>query len=149
MAAFRRAAVLWNGNFSSGSGGVNARTSQGLNNIPVSWAARTAEPKSPDVSTSPEELLAAAHASSYVMALAQTLQERGASTSWLEVRAETAFDDAGEQGRIVSSRLSVWGWIDFVDQSGLQSAAEAALGLCAITSLLNGSAEVGVSTSLV
>jgi osmotically inducible protein OsmC len=149
MAALRRAAVLWNGDFSTGSGGVNARTSQGINNVPVSWAARTAEPKNPDVSTSPEELLAAAHASSYVMALARTLEERGASTIWLEVRAETGFDDAGEQGKVVSSTLSVWGRVDGINQNGLQAAAEAALPRCAITTLLRGSVETGVSTTLV
>src|SRR3972149_2496253 len=66
MPAIRRADVTWEGDLVSGSGKVSASSSQAFTELPVTWASRT---EAADGRTSPEELIAAAHASCYSMAL--------------------------------------------------------------------------------
>ena len=74
MAALRTATVTWNGDLASGSGTVSAGTTGLFEDLPVSWASRTEEP---DGRTSPEELLAAAHASCFAMAFSAGLARAG------------------------------------------------------------------------
>ena len=73
MAATRTATVTWNGNLATGSGTVSAGSSELFTDLPVSWAART---EAPQGQTSPEELLAAAHASCFSMQLAGRARPR-------------------------------------------------------------------------
>ena len=74
MAAVRTATVTWNGDLTSGEGSVSAGTSELFTDLPVSWSSRTEDP---DGRTSPEELLAAAHASCFAMAFSGGLAKRG------------------------------------------------------------------------
>ena len=74
MAAIRQAIVNWEGDLASGKGSVSVLTSQAFIELPVSWASRT---ESADGRTSPEELVAAAHASCFAMALSH-----GPGPSW-------------------------------------------------------------------
>ena len=82
MAAVRRAEATWSGDLTSGSGAVSAVSSGVFHDLPVTWAART---EAPEGKTSPEELVAAAHAACYSMAfsarLAGTARRRRGSTS--------------------------------------------------------------------
>ena len=70
MAAIRRAEVTWDGDLLTGSGTVSAVSSGAFTDLPVSWAART---EAPEGKTSPEELIAAAHASCFAMAFSADL----------------------------------------------------------------------------
>ncbi len=74
MSAIRRAEVTWAGDLATGEGDVSAVSSGLFSSLPVSWAART---EAPEGKTSPEELLAAAHASCFAMALSAGLARAG------------------------------------------------------------------------
>jgi osmotically inducible protein OsmC len=78
MAAIRRATATWQGDLLSGSGNVSADTSKAFGPLPVTWASRTEEHEG---RTSPEELVAAAHAACYSMAFANILAMDGSPPS--------------------------------------------------------------------
>src|SRR5260370_38193096 len=88
MAATRRADVIWEGDLLSGGGVVTAASSGAFRALPVSWASRT---ESPQGQTSPEELIAAAHASCFAMALSFGLSGAGKPPKKLEVSATVTF----------------------------------------------------------
>ncbi|MBI2893537.1 MAG: OsmC family peroxiredoxin [Deltaproteobacteria bacterium] len=145
MAVVRRAEVRWDGDLASGRGVVHARSSEAFTELPVSWASRT---ESPDGKTSPEELVAAAHASCFAMALSAGLVRAGTPGQKLEVSAAVTFD-RGEQGwRVVSSALEVKGWVRGLDAAGFQKAAEAAKGGCPISQALEGNVALSVKATL-
>ena len=74
MAITRSAHAVWSGDLASGTGTVTASSSGAYNELPVSWKARSDETAGPN--TSPEELVAAAHASCFCMALSARLRTR-------------------------------------------------------------------------
>ena len=74
MSAIRRAEVDWSGDLATGSGTVSAISSKAFADLPVSWVART---EAPGGKTSPEELVAAAHASCFAMAFSGDLARAG------------------------------------------------------------------------
>ena len=82
MAAIRRAEATWSGDLASGSGTVSAVSSNVFTDLPVSWAART---ETPGGKTSPEELVAAAHAACFSMALSAALGRAGTPAERLDV----------------------------------------------------------------
>src|SRR3981081_1737762 len=94
MAAVRTADVTWSGDLPTGKGNVSAHTSGAFKQLEVSWPRRSeadAQGK-----TSPEELLAAAHASCYAMALSGGLKRAGSPPNRLEVRSKVTFDKVGD-----------------------------------------------------
>ena len=93
MAAIRQARAVWNGDLATGSGEVSAVTSGKFSALPVSWGART---EAPQGKTSPEELLAAAHASCFAMALSAALARGGTPPKKLEVTRLTVPVDGQE-----------------------------------------------------
>src|SRR5919204_62403 len=107
MAAVRQASVTWSGDLPSGEGNVSAATSGAFKGLEVSWPRRS-EPDANGI-TSPEELLAAAHASCYAMALSAGLGRAGTKPESLDVSATVTFDRVGEGYKIVSSALEVRG----------------------------------------
>lgn len=80
----REANATWEGNLANGKGVITRVTSGVLSDLPVTWAART---QAPNDKTSPEELLAAAQASCYAMALSNTLAKEGFQATQLDVSA--------------------------------------------------------------
>src|SRR6185503_1861487 len=106
MAATREARAVWNGDLLNGTGVVTAATSGKFSEIPVSWSART---EAPGGKSSPEELLAAAHASCFAMALSAGLAKAGTKPDRLEVRSKVTFDKVGDSWTVVSSELEVTG----------------------------------------
>src|SRR5438132_11593789 len=102
MAAIREARAVWNGDLMSGSGAVRAVSSGRFSDLPVSWSART---EAPGGKSSPEELLAAAHASCFAMALSAGLGRAGTPPNRLEVRSRGTFDQVGDNWTAVSSEL--------------------------------------------
>jgi osmotically inducible protein OsmC len=145
MAATRRASVSWNGSLASGNGTTTAGTSGTFRDLPVSWAART---ESPDGQTSPEELLAAAHASCYAMALSGGLGRAGTPPEHLDVTAEVTFDKVGDAWTVVSSALTVRGRVPGSDEAAFREAAEAARDGCPISRALAGNVTLSVEPSV-
>ena len=145
MAATRRAEASWSGALSTGSGIVTAISSGAFSSLPVSWAART---EASDGKTSPEELVAAAHASCYSMALSGNLGRAGTPPERLEVSAEVTFDKVDSGWKVVSSALTVRGWVPGSTPGDFVAAAEAARDGCPISQALKGNVELSVEATL-
>jgi osmotically inducible protein OsmC len=145
MAAVRRADVTWQGDLASGSGVATASTSQAFADLPVSWASRTEQANG---RTSPEELLAAAHASCYSMALSAGLGRAGTPPQKLEVSATVTFDRVDGGWKVVSSALTVRGTVPGATADSFRQAAEAAKDGCPISQALKGNVQLSVETTL-
>jgi osmotically inducible protein OsmC len=113
----------------------------------VSWARRS-EPDAQGT-TSPEEFLAAAHASCFAMALSAGLGRAGTPPEQLEVSATVTFDRAGDGFKVVSSQLEVRGKVPGVDAETFRRAAEGAKDGCPISGALKGNVELSVNATLV
>lgn len=146
MAAVRQASVIWQGDLMSGKGSTSAETSKLFSGLPVSWGSRTEEPNG---QTSPEELLAAAHASCFSMALSNGLAQAGHPPQELRVSASVTFDKRDAGWRVVSSEIEVKGRVAGVDEAAFREAAETARDNCPISQALKGNVELSVRASLV
>ncbi|MFP5342870.1 MAG: OsmC family peroxiredoxin [Candidatus Limnocylindria bacterium] len=145
MAAIRRADVTWTGDLASGSGEVWASSSEAFSALPVSWSSRTEQSAG---QTSPEELVAAAHASCYAMAFAGALARNGTPPERLEVSASVTFDKVDEGWKVVSSALTVEGVVPGMSEDDFRVAAESARDRCPISGALKGNVELSVRASL-
>lgn len=145
MAATREARAVWNGDLMSGTGTVSGTSSGKLNEVPVSWSART---EAPGGKSSPEELLAAAHASCFAMALSAGLARAGTPPNRLEVRSKVTFDKVGDSWSVVSSELEVNGDIPGADAAKFTRAAEDAKDNCPISRALKGNVKLSVKANL-
>ena len=129
MATTRIATGEWHGSLTEGSGTVNLDSSA-LGTFDVTWASRTEEPEG---RTSPEELIAAAHAACFSMSLASRLAKAGSPPTTLETRAEVDFQP-GEG--IVAVRLQVTGDVPGLDADGFRELAEDAKVNCPVSKAL-------------
>jgi osmotically inducible protein OsmC len=129
----------------SGTGAVSARSSGKFNDLPVSWSART---EAPGGKSSPEELLAAAHASCFAMALSGGLAKAGTPPSRLEVTAAVTFDKVGDSWTVVSSALDVKGDVPGVDAETFRAAAQDAKDNCPVSRALKGNVNLSVNATL-
>ena len=145
MAETRTATVTWNGTLAEGTGTVSAGTSGLFTDLPVSWASRTEDY---DGRTSPEELLAAAHASCFSMALAGVLTRAGTPPDHVHVSATVTFDKVGEKWTVTRSELDVVGTVPGIDVAAFDEAAETAKATCPISRALTGNVELFVSAAL-
>lgn len=145
MAAIRRADVIWSGPLATGSGSVSASTSAAFSDLPVTWASRT---ESADGRTSPEELVAAAHASCFAMALSGALARAGTPPDRLDVNAEVTFDKLEAGWRIVSSALTVVGVVPGMSAEDFVAAAEATRDGCPVSKALVGNVALSVQATL-
>ncbi len=146
MAARRRADAVWNGDLPSGKGQVSASTSAAFKDLAVSWATRSEQPSNGQ--TSPEELVAAAHASCFAMALSAGLGRAGHPPEQLDVSATVTFDRVGDGFKVTSSELEVRGRVPGLDAAGFQKAAEDAKDGCPISQALKGNVDLSVNASL-
>jgi osmotically inducible protein OsmC len=145
MAATRQARAKWNGDLATGSGEVSSITSGKFSSLPVSWGART---EAPQGKTSPEELLAAAHASCFSMALAAGLAKAGTPPKTLEVTSAVTFDKIGADWTVVSSALEVTGVVPGIDAAAFAKAAEGAKDGCPISRALKNNVKLSVKATL-
>ena len=141
MAVSSSATTVWEGDLGHGSG-VTTPQSGAFPAVDVSWASRTRRSAG---KTSPEELLAAAHASCYCMALSHELGEAGSAPERLEATATVDFVP-GEG--VKSSQLVVTARIPGIDQEALDAAVEAANAGCPISGALRGNVEITVRATL-
>jgi osmotically inducible protein OsmC len=144
MPAIRRADVDWSGALATGSGTVSARSSGAFSDLPVSWAARTETPDK----TSPEELVAAAHASCFAMAFSGGLGRAGTPPERLRVSAEVTFDKLEAGWTVISSAITVRGVVPGMSEADFVAAAEAAKDGCPISRALAGNVAITVDAAL-
>lgn len=143
MAAERRASVTWNGDLLRGSGTIDEVGSGSFGPLDVSWPARSEGPSGGK--TSPEELLAAAHASCFSMALANGLAKAGSVPERLETSAAVTFVPGTGITRI---DLSVRGIVPGLDAEAFRAAAEDAKQSCPVSQALAGVPEITLDAGL-
>ncbi len=141
----RQASVTWEGNVARGSGAISADTGA-FADLPFSLASRV---EKPDGKTSPEELLAAAHAACYATSLAGELAGAGSPPDHLDVRATVTLDQVDDGShRIVASELLARARVKEVDQETLDRLAASASEGCPFSKLIEASATVTVHATL-
>jgi osmotically inducible protein OsmC len=141
MASESRATTVWEGDLASGRG-TTSPAGGALPEFEVTWAARTE--RTPGT-TSPEELLAAAHSSCFSMALSHELSQAGNAPERLETTAAVTFVP-GEG--VKSSQLVVNGRVPGIDQAGFEAAAQGAGENCPISGALRGNVDISVEATL-
>jgi lipoyl-dependent peroxiredoxin len=142
MATDRTASVVWQGDLLNGSGTIHDVTSGAIGPLDVSWASRADEPNG---KTSPEELIAAAWAACFSMALSSALAKGGNPSEKLETSATVTFQP-GEG--IVRGALTVRGTVPGLDADGFQAAARTAKENCPVSKALAGIPEVTLDAAL-
>jgi osmotically inducible protein OsmC len=145
VAAERRAHAVWEGDLASGGGRVSLATSGVAADLPVTWASRT---ERADGKTSPEELIAAAHAACFSMALSHGLSQGGNPPERLEVSATCTFAEADGGFKVSSMELAVRGSVPGVDADGFRQAAEEAKEGCPVSGALKGNVDISVEATL-
>jgi osmotically inducible protein OsmC len=146
MAATRTARAHWEGTLLEGQGTVSTATSDLFADAPVTWKARTEESEG---LTSPEELLAAAHAACYAMAFSGVLARAGTPATSLEVQATATFaPKEGGGWHVQSMQLDVRGEVPGIDQARFEEAAREGEAGCPISNALRGNVDIGVSATL-
>lgn len=142
MATERRAEVTWQGDLMSGSGTIDRVGSGAFGPLDVTWASRTEEPAG---RTSPEELIAAAHASCFSMALAHGLAQAGNPPDSLSTSATVTFVPGTG---ITRSALEVEGKVPGLDEDAFREAAEQAKDGCPVSQALKGNVELAIEARL-
>jgi osmotically inducible protein OsmC len=137
--ALRTAEAVWDGSLEDGTGALSSGS--GALDLPVTWAARTAQPGG---LTSPEELIAAAHASCFAMALALVLGEGGTPPERLSVTASCTLDEVDGAPRITTVALDVRARVPGLDETGLDRDVARAAGICPVSNALRGNVEITV-----
>jgi lipoyl-dependent peroxiredoxin len=143
MAAERRASVTWNGDLMSGSGTIDEVGSGAFGPLDVNWAARSEEASGGK--TSPEELIAAAHAACFSMALSNGLAKEGHPPERLNTSATVTFQPGEGITKIV---LDVAGRVPGIDEGAFREAAELAKENCPVSKALAGVPEITLNASL-
>jgi osmotically inducible protein OsmC len=142
--AQRRAEAVWEGSLADGDGTVTF-DSGAIPALPVSWASRTARSEG---KTSPEELIAGAHAACFCMALSHTLAENGTPPDRLEASATVTFAQAEGGWKVASSQLTVRGVVPGIDAAAFREAAQTARDGCPVSGALKGNVEISVVAEL-
>lgn len=142
MATERTASVRWEGDLMSGRGTIESVTSGVLGPLEVDWANRAEDAQG---KTSPEELIAAAHAACFAMALSNGLAQEGHAPERLETSATITFVPGTG---ITKSALTVTGTVPGLDEEAFRRAAEAAKDGCPVSSALHGNVELELEATL-
>jgi lipoyl-dependent peroxiredoxin len=142
MATDRNAEVTWNGSLMDGRGTIDSVGSGAFAPLDVTWASRAEEPAG---RTSPEELIAAAHATCFSMALSHALAEAGSPPEELKTGATVTFQPGTGITKIA---LTVRGKVPGLDEDGFREAAEGAKADCPVSQALAGVPEITLDASL-
>ena len=143
MATDRRATVTWEGSLMDGSGTIDSTTSGAVGSQAVSWKARSTDENGG--STSPEELIAAAHAACFAMALSHGLAQAGTPADRLRTSATVTFQP-GEG--ITKIALTVEGTVPGVDADAFREAADGAKENCPVSKALAAVPEITLDARL-
>jgi osmotically inducible protein OsmC len=142
MAAERRAEVTWNGDLFNGSGTIDQVGSGAFGPLDVTWVSRTEDSGG---KTSPEELIAAAHASCFSMAFSNVLARAGTPPEQLKTSATVTFVPGTG---ITKSVLEVEGSVPGLDEEGFRAAAEDAKENCPVSQALKNNVELTINARL-
>jgi lipoyl-dependent peroxiredoxin len=142
MATDRRAEVTWNGSLLEGSGRIDSTTSGVLGTQPLTWTARAEDAPA---GTSPEDLIAAAHAGCFAMALSHALAQAGTPAEELKTSATVTFQPGEGITRVA---LTVRGRVAGVDEAAFRAAAEKAKENCPVSKALAGVPDMTVEAEL-
>jgi osmotically inducible protein OsmC len=142
MAAERTAQVTWLGSLMDGKGTIESVGSGAFGPLDVTWASRTEKSEG---LTSPDELLAAAHAACFSMALSHGLAQAGSPPERLETQATVTFVPGTG---ITRSALTVRGTVPGMDEAAFREHAEAAKEGCPVSKALAGVPEITLDATL-
>jgi osmotically inducible protein OsmC len=142
--ATRQAEIVWEGPLASGTGTLSSGT-RALGELPVTWASRT---ERPDGKTSPEELIAAAHASCFAMALSLMLGENRSPPERLVVHAACMLDEVDGAPRITTVELTIRARVPGLEQASFERTVERAADLCPVSNALRGNVEINLRSGL-
>jgi osmotically inducible protein OsmC len=145
LKAERHAVVEWEGSLVRGSGKIVEVGSGALGQLPITWASRT---ERSDGKTSPEELIAAAHAACYAMAFSHALAEAGTPANSLTVSATCTFQQVEGGFKISTMNLDVKGNVPGLDEAAFEKAAMQAEQGCPVSNALRNNVEISVHAHL-
>ena len=143
----RTARTAWKGTLQEGSGRTEL-VSSGLGTYDVSWPKRVSDEA--EASTSPEELIAAAHASCFAMAFSGALAKAGGTPQSVDVTADVGFGPDEQRGgfMITGIKLTVRGRVDGLDAAGFEKAAQEAKAGCPVSKALAGVDDITLDAAL-
>jgi osmotically inducible protein OsmC len=144
MHAESTASTSWDGDLAHGSG-TTTLASGVTTPFNVSWGARAERAAG---ATSPEELIAAAHASCYAMAFSAGLAQAGATPEHVDVSVTVTFEMIDGAPTITRSALTVRGKAGGIDEAGFVAAAEGAKAGCPVSRALQGNVEITLDAAL-
>lgn len=144
MAMTRTASATWQGDLPTGQGTVST-ASDFLQSVPTSWRARTEDATG---QTSPEELLAAAHASCFSMAFSNELSKAGFVPDRVEITVDVTADKRENGWTVLTSQITARGWVPNVDEETFQAMANKAKEGCPISRAIAGNVELSVNATL-
>jgi osmotically inducible protein OsmC len=145
MHAESTASTSWDGDLAHGSGETSLASGVATP-LKVSWGARAERAAG---TTSPEELIAAAHASCYAMAFSAGLAQAGATPEHVDVSVTVTFEMVDGAPTITRSALTVRGRASGIDAAGFAAAAESAKAGCPVSRALQGNVEITLDAALV
>ena len=142
----RTARTAWNGTLEEGSGQVELSSSK-VGTYDVSFPKRAADEAGG--TTSPEELIAAAHSTCYAMQLSAFIAEAGGTPQSLDVKADVSLgpDESDGGFKLTGITLTVRGEVDGLDEAGFKEAADKAKTGCPVSKALTG-VEITLDASL-
>ena len=144
MAGVSRATARWSGTLFEGRGSVTPESGV-FGELPLTWEGRTDRPEG---STSPEELIASAHASCFSMALSNIIAKEGSEAESLVVKANVTFEVGDAGPRISAVHLDVTGTVPGLDQAKFEELADKAKDGCPVSKALAGNVELSAAAKL-
>ena len=142
--AERTAEVVWKGTLARGDGTMKAGSGS-VTDLPINWASRSDRA---DGKSSPEELLAGAHASCYALALSLLLTRDGTPPESIDVKAKCSLEEAGDWYTVKAMDLEVFGSVPDLDADSFEKAAREADTHCPISNALRDNVEIRLSAEL-
>ncbi|WNZ27393.1 OsmC family protein [Leptolyngbya sp. NK1-12] len=142
-ALHRSASATWTGTVQQGQGQISA-TSNVLSNTPYSFATRFENQSG----TNPEELIAAAHAACYSMALTLTLSEKGYQPQQVQTQATCTIESQNGGFKITTMQLETQGDVSGIDAETFNQIAQEAEQICPVSNALRGSVTINLKASL-
>jgi osmotically inducible protein OsmC len=143
VATERAARVTWHGSLLEGAGSIDSTTSGAIGGLGVTWKSRSEDEHGG--LTSPEELIAAAHAACFSMALSSGLAKAGTPADELDTSATVTFQPGEGITRIA---LTVDGSVSGLDEDGFRAAAQTAKENCPVSKALAGVPEISLEARL-
>ena len=145
MAETRHASANWSGNLTEGGGMLQYVSSGAIARLPITWSSRT---EAHNGRTSPEELLAAAHATCFAMAFSNQLAKNGTIATKVDVRVDVTADKRETGWTVLASKITTSAVVPGIDKAKFAELANAAKDGCPISRALAGNVELSVEATL-